>query len=325
MTYTPTPFVPTLFEPTDSTNWKQFLEEEGYVVIRNILPPDEKSASFDLFKRNWTEVSPNFNWEDQTTWNIQNSPMMFGKGMAIFNGFGQSDFMWSLRTNPNIYKIFQEIHQTEDLVVSLDGFSVFLSDKQKSNSWLHIDQNPKNTLYSIQGSYNFLPVGEKDAGFLVVPKSHKTFTPDVSHKKDWILIDQETFVPQAVKLIIPENCLVLWNSKTIHANKGMTKGASGFNRLTAYITYLPKSLRPLDVLEKRKQAYLDSKTTSHWANKCELKRYPFGFKTNYEKKGFGDLVIAKADIPIGSADIPIGSADIPIGSADIPIDRLNFI
>lgn len=280
---------PTLFNPTDSANWKKFLNDEGYVVLNGILPKEEKDKSMEIFKHEWCEVSPNFSWEDSSSWTIQNCPMMFGKGMAVFNGFGQSNFMWSLRTNPHIYKIFQEVHQTEDLVVSLDGFSVYLSDKQKSKSWLHIDQNPTNELFSIQGAYNFMPVGEKDAGFVLVPKSHKIFKPKVNHKKDWIQVDQYEFSSQAIKLIIPENCFVLWNSKTIHANKGMSKGTNGFNRLTTYITYLPKSLRSDNILIKRQQAYLDTKTTSHWANKCEVKKYPWGFKPNYEKKGFGDI------------------------------------
>ena len=110
--------------------------------------------------------------------------MMFGKGMAVFNGFGQSNFMWSLRTNPHIYKIFQEVHQTEDLVVSLDGFSVYLSDKQKSKSWLHIDQNPTNELFSIQGAYNFMPVGEKDAGFVVLGFPSHDFYQEPSTEKE---------------------------------------------------------------------------------------------------------------------------------------------
>ena len=47
--------------------------------------------------------------------------------------------------------------------------SVFLSKEQKSKPWLHIDQNPSNTVYSIQGAYNFMPVRNvNDAGFVIV-------------------------------------------------------------------------------------------------------------------------------------------------------------
>lgn len=302
MTHTP----PT-FSSSDSVKWKSYLEEEGYVVLHNILTPEKKTEYMEQFKSQWSRVSTGFSWDDPTTYTIQHSPMMFGKGMAIFNGFGHSNFMWSLRTDPNIYSIFENIHGTTDLTVSLDGFSVFLSDKQKPKSWLHVDQNPQNDIYSIQGAYNFLPVGENDAGFVVVPKSHKEFVPDVKNRKNWFVVDQDTFVPQAKKLIIPENCFVLWNSKLIHANEGMKKGNIGFNRLTTYITYLPKSVRTEAIKLKRMAAYMNGKSTSHWANKCELKSYPFGFKTNYEKKGFGFLH-PKLE---------------PDGS--IPVERLRFI
>ena len=87
----------------------------------------------------------------------------------------------------------------------------------------------------------------------------------------------------------------------------MKKGNIGFNRLTTYITYLPKSVRTEAIKLKRMAAYMNGKSTSHWANKCELKSYPFGFKTNYEKKGFGCLH-PKLE---------------PDGS--IPVERLRFI
>lgn len=235
-------------------------------------------------------VSPNFKFNDKQSFKIENTPIMFGKGMAVFNGWGQSNFMWKLRTNQKIKSIFEKIHNTNDLVTSLDGFSLYVSKKQTSKSWLHIDQNPSNNIYSIQGAYNFKAVTDQDAGFIVVPKSHKEYHPVVDHNRDWIVCDnQDEMFKKAIKLIIPENCFVLWNSKTIHSNIGMKKKELELNRLTAYITYLPKKLRPPGILQKRIDAYKNSKTTSHWANKCELKRYPFGFKKTYESRGYGSI------------------------------------
>ena len=161
-----------------------------------------------------------------------------------------------------------------------------IQKSKKSPSWLHVDQNPKTTINSYQGAYNFLKVGEDDAGFIVVPQSHKTYVPKVSHKRDWFVVDQEAYLPHSKKLLIPENCFVIWNSKLIHSNQGMNKRNKEFNRLTAYITFLPKELRSEKILRKRIEAYKNSDTTSHWANKCEIKKYPYGFGPNYEKKGF---------------------------------------
>ena len=61
------------------------------------------------------------------------------------------------------------------------------------------------------------------------------------------------------------------------------------NRITAYISFQPKNTRPEKIKEAREKAYLNGKTTSHWSNRCELKTYPFGFKTRYESRGFNSL------------------------------------
>ena len=290
---------PELFDLTDQQNWKKHLDENGYSVIKNILDETEYDTAFNLFKKDWNEVSPSFKFDDKSTWGIETTPIMFGKGMATFNGFGQSDFMWNLRTNSKIQSIFKYIYSLEQpsngLVSSLDGFSVFISNKQKSKSWLHVDQNPVNTMYSIQGSYNFLKVGENDAGFLIVPKSHIDFKPTVSHKKDWILCPESEFLEKSKKLVIPKNCFTIWNSKLIHSNVGMTKKTTELNRLTAYICFQPKENRSDTILEKRIEAYKNLKTTSHWANKCELKTYPYGFGKRYKERGFNKIKLKLND------------------------------
>ena len=302
---------PPTFEIDDSTNWQKYLEEEGYVVIKDILSTEENNTVFNLFDNDINSVSSAFDISDSSTWKIENTPLMYGKGMGVFNGFGQSNFMWELRTNPKIQNIFKKVHNCEELVTSLDGFSLFVNKNQKSKSWLHIDQNPVNTIYSVQGSYNLFEVGEQDAGFIVNPKSHLTYKPEVKHKKDWIMVDQEEFIGSATKLVIPGNCFTLWNSKLIHANVGIPKtnqtSQERINRLTAYITYLPKDKRSQEILIKRIEAYKNGKTTSHWANKCELKTYPFGFKTRYESRGFLNIIPNLEE------------------NGEIPMERLNLL
>ena len=86
--------IPNLYKINETDLWKKNLDEEGYAVISDILSENEYKEAFELFKKDWSYVSPNFNFEDKNTWGIENSPMMYGKGMAVFNGFGQSDFMW---------------------------------------------------------------------------------------------------------------------------------------------------------------------------------------------------------------------------------------
>ena len=282
-------FVPTLHNITDSVEWHKYLDDNGYVVIKNILSDHEKQDIFETFKKDLNTVSPNIHLDVPSSLIINNTPIMFAKGMGIFNGFGQSDFMWKLRLNENIQSIFKSVHNTDDICVSLDGFSLFVSSKQKSKPWMHVDQNSKNPIYSIQGAYNFKPVNKDDAGFILVPGSHTSVT-ETTHNKDWIVFDnQEIYLNKSVKLIIPENCFILWNSKLIHSNTGLNVKKNEFNRLTAYITFLPKNLRSDDTLKNKIQAYIQGKTTSHWANKCEVKQYPWGFKSTYEKRGYNTI------------------------------------
>ena len=78
------------------------------------------------------------------------------------------------------------------------------------------------------------------------------------------------------------------------------------NRVTAYIAYLPKSIRSDTILYKKIQAYYDAKSTSHWANQCQIKTYPWGFGPRYETRGYGCIIPKLED-------------------GKIPEDRLNLL
>lgn len=299
-------YTPPVFTKDASVEWLAHLEAEGYAVIGDIMSREERNEGLELFWKDWTSVSPTFDRSNSSSWSIRNSPMMFAKGMAVFSGFGQSDFMWNVRLHPNVKGIFETIHQTTDLVTSFDGFSVFFSKKQKNpKPWWHIDQHPENPRMCVQGAYNFLPVTADSAGLTVVPRSHTNWTPATLPKKavDWIPICDDPILSGGVKLIIPENSFVLWNSRLIHANVGMTAETRPptLNRLTCYVTYLPRAWRSAQVLEAKVSAYKTGDATSHWAHRCEIKKYPWGFGPQYEKKEFVRCI---PRIGLGSGSIP---------------------
>ena len=280
---------PQLFNLEDVQDWKKNFYEEGYVVIKDIISSNENKEATSLFKKEWKIVSPNFDWEDKHTWTTKNIPMVYGKGMAMFNGFGQSQFMWYLRTKKNVKEAFVCLFEDEDLVVSFDGFSVFLSKKQKSPIWLHQDQRSQDNTISVQGMVNLCPVSSKDAGFICVPKSHLTLVPPPSNSDFIVLSKEDEHYTKAVKLCIPENCLILWNSKTIHANTGMGSKEDELNRLTAYIAFCPRSRQSKEVHKQRLEGYSKGHTSNHWANKHEVKTVPFHIRKSYKEKGFKDL------------------------------------
>ena len=301
---------PELYNLTDVKDWKAALENNGYVVIKDVLTEEEQSTYFDLFKKDWTTVSHRFNFDDTTTWKRDNCPIMMKTGFTYASGFSQCDFMWSLRTNPNIKGIYENLYNTNELVTSFDGFSVFLSDKQDPGYWLHIDQNRENPLVdelSIQGAYNFFPVEAKDAGFVVVPGSHNTYDPEegtVYPNQQFIQIPPEDpHIDSAIKLIIPKNCFTLWNSFTIHGSEGMypNDGKKELNRLTAYITYFPKYLRSDVIMRKRMAGYYLSECCNHYATRHDVKGHPYGTKSRYlanEFKTIRTTLTPEGGIPV---------------------------
>lgn len=261
--------IPQLFDLEDKDNWKSYLDEEGYVVIKNVLNDDDYNNALSTFKKEWKTICPDFDFDNTDTWTEGNCvPLHSGWYYGMINGcgFGQSEFQWMLRTNSNILDIWKTVHDTNELVVSFDGMSVFLSPSQEGIMY-HTDQHPSDTLYSVQGSYNFFPVDVLDAGFVVVPKSHKTFTSNHPETYNFICVDDEDeHLLNAKHLMIPKNCFVLWNSKTIHSSIGMDiKKNIEFNRLTSYMCYFPKALRSEDAKLQRIQGYLDADNCSHYA------------------------------------------------------------
>ena len=90
---------PKVFSIGNFDNWKLFLEQNGYVVIGDILSNSEQITFWNHFKNDFNNVSPNFDFNDKTTWSIKTYPGMFAKGICPYNGLGQSNFSWLIRLN----------------------------------------------------------------------------------------------------------------------------------------------------------------------------------------------------------------------------------
>jgi ectoine hydroxylase-related dioxygenase (phytanoyl-CoA dioxygenase family) len=294
---------PDTFSINDPEKWLQYLDEHGFVVIHNIIEKEDVEKATTMFKEEWCQVSPNFNWDNTATWTTDNSPMVWGKSSVVYNGFGQSNSNWLLRTKSRVKEAFTHVYKKNDLVASFDGFSLFISDTQKSPSWLHQDQRSNDDRLSVQGILNTLKCDKFDAGFICVPKSHKNYIPP-PHNKDWIMLPKNNPNKKlASKILTPPCSLILFNSKLIHANIGMSKNHPNgmhINRFSAYITFVPRERQSMDILKKRIAGYYSGVACSHWADRFEPKRLPFHLKKRYIKRNFRDLspqIDKKGNIP----------------------------
>lgn len=91
------------------------LQEEGYVVIKDVLSATECA---DALEKLWQELemAPGVSRRDPSTWDDNST---FG------NNWGHSDFLWFVRGLPNVRKVWEMIHRTDDLLVSFDGASLY--------------------------------------------------------------------------------------------------------------------------------------------------------------------------------------------------------
>ena len=86
---------PLTFDIKDEKRWLNYLNINGYVVIRKAISLEDAEESLNMCKDDWCYVSPNFDWNDKNTWINDNCPMVWNKSSVVFNGFGKSDSNWN--------------------------------------------------------------------------------------------------------------------------------------------------------------------------------------------------------------------------------------
>lgn len=74
-----------------------------------------------------------------------NRPGIPDVGLLNQYDIGQSEFLWSVRGNPNVKKVFSRIWKSDELCVSFDGAGCFRNwylnkDWKTDGSWYHCDQ-----------------------------------------------------------------------------------------------------------------------------------------------------------------------------------------
>lgn len=151
-------------------------------------------------------------------------------------GFGQSDFLWYIRTQPKVREAFEAIWGTKDLLVSFDGGNAFRphaynADWLTKGGWWHTDMNALNPgqrgRKCVQGVVNLTPASRLSGGLCVIDGSHKQHVA-MCQRNPLAKASPGEFVPVPVTdpllaepglLVCAEaGDLILWDSRTIHCN-----------------------------------------------------------------------------------------------------------
>jgi hypothetical protein len=205
---------------------------------------------------------------------------------------GHSKLVWEVRQNKKVINTFAKIWNTEDLIVSFDGASIYILDKPKreNNTWFHVDQSyTRNNFECIQSWINAYDTNEGDATLVILENSnqyHKDFQEhfNITDKKDWFKLENKEqydfYINKGCRNIAikcPRGYGVFWDSRTLHYGNPVQKIASNeFNyRCVVYVCMVPRNFASKKNLDKRLKIFNELRMTSHWPNKPTLfSKYP---------------------------------------------------
>lgn len=272
---------------------KNTLATEGFAVLLDVLDPTECAAAIQLGKdylaTTFADDAHNVHFgRPETYGNIDKTFYAKHHGLMQHFGIGQSEFVWSVRENPKVIKVFELLWGTSNLFTSFDGANITPPPcvdgragwQSPTKYWWHTDQSEKKVgLHSIQSSVNLVAVEEGDATLAVLVKSHlrhqrffKRF--GLTAKGDWQLINQDHldwFLKKdctPVAVAAPAGAMVFWDSRTIHMGLQPSPARIGTDhwRFAVYVAMFPRS-RLVDGRGKfldRKKYVEEGRTTNHW-------------------------------------------------------------
>ena len=203
--------------------------------------------------------------------------------------------MWSVRSNRQIKRIFSQIWNTRQLLVSFNGCGVYRDwryqpEWKTSATWYHVDQNPieKPDRCSVQGFMSLTDQNETSGGLIVFPGTHLLF-----HELHNIARAIKNFVPVPSTHPILDRgrtmgkfvqCqkgdFVAWDSRLVHCNSPAFVTEERCNdasvdllRIVAYVSMSPPIFIQNQTLDqfrkKRKQMAQDNCTLTHWSTEIE--------------------------------------------------------
>lgn len=274
----------------DTENIKETIEKHG-VAIAPLL---DSSECDEMINNKWElleHLTKNFavpiDRNNKSTYKQIHELFPNHKMLLQHWKVGHSKLTWNVRQNPKVIEAFKKIWETDDLITSFDGASIYILDKptRESKSWFHVDQSyTRNGFECIQGWVNAYDTNEGDATLVILENSNKYHGDfqkefNITDKKDWFKLqskEQYDFYInkgcREVAIKCPRGYGVFWDSRTLHYGNPVQKTASdNYNyRCVVYICMTPRTLASSKDLEKRKKIFEDLRMTSHWPHKPRL-------------------------------------------------------
>ncbi len=269
----------------------EYLQTEGYVVIANALSVEQAEHALSLLWDYLEELGTGIDRTDPDSWGDDRWPTAVHGGILPSYGIGHTAAQWFIRDVPDVKASFAAIWDTEDLLTSFDGVTLWRpwarNPDWKTNlgsSWLHIDQHPigRPGMHCVQGLVNLLPTSQATGGNVVVPGSHHRFAdipkdyeerlarihPSIDHFRfpndDPLLADTQPIIAH-----MQPGDLMLWDSRTIHCSSHGLEDSDEQQQLlraASLICMMPRAKSNDEVIAQRKQAVNQLISTTNWSD-----------------------------------------------------------
>ncbi|CAJ1461387.1 unnamed protein product [Effrenium voratum] len=137
--------VPAFFT-ADNPGWKVFLQEEGYVVLTDVLQSGDVKEALRLLLQDLKLLQPKLQSLDQVR--EQHLPSnKAGNDLRMSAGLSHGAFAWYLRCHPEVSRLFEQLFDLpggSPLVGSVDVVALAppCSSSFYGKQWLHLDYTP---------------------------------------------------------------------------------------------------------------------------------------------------------------------------------------
>ncbi len=283
---------------TTPSELRETLETFGVAIIPSVLSEEECSSAFsgmwDFLEYITQKWKVPISRKKKESWKGFYSLFPLHSMLIQYFSIGHFPFAWEVRKNEKILSVFAELWgcEKEDLLSSFDGSSFSLPPEvtgrgwDRGNEWFHTDQSfSRDEFDSVQSFVSLLDtnIGDATLSFLEGSNSfHHTFYEEYLHSnadsnEDWYKLntqERKWFLSKGCtphKIMCKKGDLVLWDSRTIHCGVEPQKKRKELNfRAVVYCCYTPKEWSTPSSIAKKRKAFIEGRTTSHYPHKIKL-------------------------------------------------------
>lgn len=269
----------------------EHLNDEGFVVIANVLDSEQTAEALDLTWRFLEDLGTGIDRHDPSTWSDDRWPIAVHGGIIPSQGIGHSAAQWFIRSAPGVKQAFASVWDDDDLLVSFDGMALWRPSSvepewqtNRGGSWLHIDQHPvgRPGFQCVQGLVNLIETSPEVGGNILIPGSHLLHDsiadryperlgrihPSIDHFR-YPSDDPLLAGTPPIMAHLDAGDLLLWDSRTIHCSSPGTKpdvGGPSLQRAVSLICMMPKARSNAEVIERRRAAVAKRTSTTNWSD-----------------------------------------------------------